>query len=112
MKRAPNYDDVMPLTEREVRILVALCGAKTMTGYSIGRQVEEDAGKNIAMGNGTLRPALDRLNRYGVIENVGVDKTGPGLPARIWRVTSLGRMILEWELSSYRRLVRLGEGRL
>jgi len=112
MKRAPNYDDVMPLTEREVRILVALCSAKNMSGYNIGRQVEEDAGKNMVMGNGTLRPALDRLDKYGMIENVGVDKSRPGLPARIWRVTSQGRMILEWELASYRRLVRLGEGRL
>jgi PadR family transcriptional regulator PadR len=112
MKRAANYEEVMPLTEREVRILVALSAARQMTGYEIARQVEEDSGKQLVMGNGTLRPALERMDKFGLIEDRGRDGTGPGKPARVWRITSLGRMMLEWELASYRRLVRLGEGRL
>ena len=111
MKRAPNYDEVMQLTEREVRILTALA-KEQMSGYEIARQVEEDSGKKLVMSNGTLRPALERMAKFGVIENRGRDSHGPGLPARVWRITSLGRMMLEWELASYRRLIRLGEGRL
>ena len=111
MKRAPNYDEVMALTEREVRILTALAKGQ-MSGYEIGRQVEEDSGKQLKLSNGTLRPALERMHRFGVIEERGRDGSGPGSPAKMWRITSLGRMMLEWELSSYRRLVRLGEQRL
>ena len=111
MKRGSNSEDVTRLTEREVRILLALAIGKKMTGYEIARQVEVDSSGRLEMGNGTLRPALERLNSFRFIEDNGKSKKGPGVPARSWGLTSLGRVILGGELQSYRKLVNLGDER-
>jgi DNA-binding PadR family transcriptional regulator len=64
------------------------------------------------MSNGTLVPALRRLEAYGAIEldKHGNARSGPG--RKIWRLSRKGRMMLELELAVYRRLVRLGHERL
>jgi PadR family transcriptional regulator, regulatory protein PadR len=102
---------IVTMTTIEISILVALAD-EPLHAYAIARKCDEDAGGEGVMSNGTLHPALFRLEASGVIE---LDKhmnarSGPG--RKIWRLSRKGRMMLELELAAYRRLVRLGHERL
>jgi DNA-binding PadR family transcriptional regulator len=102
---------IVTMTTIEISILVVLADGP-LHAYGIARKCDEDSGGEGVMSNGTLVPALARLEASGVIE---LDKhvnarSGPG--RKIWRLSRQGRLALELELASYRRLVRLGHERL
>jgi DNA-binding PadR family transcriptional regulator len=111
MKKSVDKDESTSLLESEARILLALAASQA-SGYEIARQCEKDSADNIEMSNGTVYPALRRLKQWSAVEVAGEDPSGPGKPAKVWRITQTGRMLLEWELASYRRMVRLGQERL
>jgi DNA-binding PadR family transcriptional regulator len=99
------------LSEREVRILAALATGP-LSGYAIAKSVDEDSLGALQLSNGTLYPALKRLERLEAVQDLGLRQGGPGKDKRVWQLTRTGRVMLEWEVSAIRRLVRLVESRL
>jgi DNA-binding PadR family transcriptional regulator len=99
------------LSEREVRILMALAG-KPLSGYAIVRGVDEDSLGAVKLSNGTLYPALKRLERLEAVQDLGLREGGPGKDKRVWQLTRTGRLMLEWEVAALRRIIRLAETRL
>jgi DNA-binding PadR family transcriptional regulator len=71
--------------------------------YQIGSQCQKDAHDDRRMSNGALFPALKRLHEMCLLEK---------LPYGKFRITSLGREMLVWEIDRLNRMVKLVRKRL
>ena len=80
---------------------------KTLTrgpshGYAIARSIEETSGEAVLVEDGSLYPALYRLERRGWVEaEWGTSELGRR--AKLYRLTQLGREQLVAELATWRR---------
>ena len=80
---------------------------KTLTrgpshGYAIARSIEESSGEAVLVEDGSLYPALYRLERRGWLEaEWGVSELGRR--AKLYRLTESGRDQLAAELATWRR---------
>jgi DNA-binding PadR family transcriptional regulator len=99
--------DFLPLTPQQFHILLALAGAHRH-GYGVIRDVEERTGGALRLGTGTLYTALARLEALAL-----VGESQRRAPARddddrrrYYRLTPLGRAVLEAETARLEALVR------
>ena len=80
---------------------------KTLTrgpshGYAIGRSIEETSGDTVLVEEGSLYPALYRLERRGWLEaEWGTSELGRR--AKLYRLTDSGRKQLAAETATWRR---------
>jgi PadR family transcriptional regulator PadR len=80
---------------------------KTLTrgpshGYAIARFIEETSGETVLVEDGSLYPALYRLERRRWVEaEWGVSELGRR--AKLYRLTALGRQQLVTELATWRQ---------
>ena len=80
---------------------------KTLTagpshGYAIARFIEETSGDAVLVEDGSLYPALYRLERRGWVEaEWGMSELGRR--AKLYRLTESGRLQLAAELATWRR---------
>jgi PadR family transcriptional regulator PadR len=80
---------------------------KTLTrgpshGYAVGRFIEETSGDAVLVEEGSLYPALYRLERRGWVEaEWGMSELGRR--AKLYRLTDAGRQQLEAEMATWRR---------
>src|SRR5512145_11463 len=101
---AHNY---LPLTETSFFILLSLA-TTPKHGYGIIKEVEAMSAGRVVLAAGTLYSALRRMLEDGWIERVE-----DGLPGsdnrerKLYRLTDLGRRILELETERLHALVRL-----
>ena len=73
-------------------------------GYAISRWIRETSGEQISVEEGSLYPALYRLERHGLIEaSWGTSELGR--KARFYTVTPAGRRQLVAEVDSFRSFV-------
>ena len=73
-------------------------------GYAITRWIRETSGEQITVEEGSLYPALYRLERQGLIEaSWGVSELGR--KARFYKLTPGGRRHLRAEVESFRQFV-------
>jgi DNA-binding PadR family transcriptional regulator len=86
---------------------VALAAASG-SGYGVRQQLESDALGELKVGNGSFYPALDRLVRLDAVERAPGSRPGAGL----LRLSRTGRLMMEWELTTLRRLIRVAESRV
>lgn len=85
----------------DLLILQALSGG-TAHGYSVARWIEAATDDVLALGEGTLYPALHRLEERGWVESEwGVSKNKRR--AKYYSLTPAGRERLRVEASSWRR---------
>lgn len=92
------------LSERSVLVLTSLAGGEKH-GYALIRDVEEFAG--VRLGPGTLYAALSRLEREGLIEALPeADRRRP------YRITEIGRNVLQARLETLSEVTALGLSRL
>ena len=90
------------LTEQMYYLLLAL--HEPGHGYAIMERVREMTGGRLQIGPGTLYTLLGRFEAEGLIQlNYAVDNR------KIYRLTDLGRQILEQEYERLRQLVADGE---
>ena len=97
-----------PLTPAVFHILLALAPGEKH-GYEIMKQVRQDAGGQVKMGNGTLYGSLKRMLAAGLIAEAG-DRVDPALDderRRYYRLTEAGRRALNAEMQRYREVVTL-----
>lgn len=73
-----------------------------MHGWGIGQRVQDMSGGQLEMNQGSLYPALQRLEHRGLISSDwGV--TENGRRARYYRLSAAGRRALAAEVESWRR---------
>ena len=98
------------LSKLDTSILVALL-ERPISGYVIARQCEADSDGVLSVSNGTLFPALKRLEEMNFIHPKGEPVAGPGKPKQVYQITSLGREVLSWEIRRLDKLVKLANVR-
>jgi PadR family transcriptional regulator, regulatory protein PadR len=74
-------------------------------GYAIGRAIEESSGSEITVEEGSLYPALYRMERRGWIEaDWGMSELGR--KAKFYSMTHAGRGHLQAETAEFQRFTR------
>jgi PadR family transcriptional regulator len=76
-----------------------------MHGWGITERIEQWSEEVLSVGQGTLYPALYRLERQGLISSAW-DVTANNRRARYYKLTAAGRKHVVRELESWRRLSR------
>lgn len=102
-----------PLTPAVLHILLALSTGERH-GYGIMKQVQADSQGKTKMGPGTLYGSMNRMMDAGLIRESArrVDPEMDDERRIYYELTSAGREALEAELSRYRGVVAVAEGRL
>jgi DNA-binding PadR family transcriptional regulator len=90
----------LPLTPAVFHILLALAKGDKH-GYAIMKEVMQDSGGKIRMGNGTLYGSLKRMLSDELIQDAG-DRTGDDETRRkYYKLTARGRKALNAEMKRY-----------
>ena len=99
----------LPLTESTFLIMLSLAPA-ARHGYAIMKEVAALSEDRVQLSTGTLYGALKRLLESGWIERVDEPDEGQnGRDRKAYRLTRLGRSILEAETARIRRLATAAE---
>lgn len=101
-----------PLTPAVLHILLAL-STEERHGYGIMKQVEADSQGRVKMGPGTLYGSLGRMTDAGLVRE-SAKRVDPDMDdeRRIYyKLTAAGRTALQAELTRYRSVVAVAEGR-
>lgn len=89
----------IPMTETGFYIL--LCLQEEMHGYSIVQKVEALTGGEIRLSPGTMYGSLSKMEKDGLIGFVREEEK-----RKIYRITELGREVLNLEMDRIERLYR------
>jgi DNA-binding PadR family transcriptional regulator len=97
----------LPLTPVVLHILLTLADS-ARHGYAIAQEIEEATEGQIRMGPGTLYGSIQRMLSSSLIEEASAPRHGADDDARrrYYRMTALGRSVLELELDRLARIVR------
>jgi transcriptional regulator len=87
----------------DLLILKTLVGA-SMHGWALSQQIQRQSGHLLRVGQGSLYPALQRLEQQGWIESEW-RTTQQNRPARFYTLTPSGRRALVAETRSWRAYV-------
>lgn len=92
----------LPQGTLDVLLLKAL-GLEPLHGWAVGERLEQMTGGQVRLGQGTLYPALHRLERKGWIKaKWGVSENNR--KAKFYELTRAGRKQLETETAAWRQL--------
>ena len=100
--------ELIPLTPAVFHILLSLASGDKH-GYEIMKQVKQDSGGKVKMGNGTLYGSIKRMLADGLVADAGdkVDPSGDDERRHYYQLTDLGRRALNAEMQRYHELVTL-----
>jgi transcriptional regulator len=73
-----------------------------MHGWGICRRIEQMSDQALEVNQGSVYPALQRMEKHGLITSVW-GTTANNRQARYYRITASGRRALQLELESWRR---------
>ena len=76
--------------------------AQPTHGWGIGQRIQDMSGGQLAVNQGSLYPALQRLEYRGLVTSAW-DVSENGRRARYYRITATGRRALGEEVESWRR---------
>ncbi len=93
----------VPMTESGFYILY--CLQTPQHGYGIGRRVKEMTGGEVAISAGTMYGTLSKMEQDGLIAFHGEEDK-----RKLYRITDLGREILDAEIARIERLYRNSKG--
>jgi DNA-binding PadR family transcriptional regulator len=102
-----SISDMLPLKQASFHILLALAGGERH-GYAIMQEVEANTAGQFRLGPGTLYRSIKELLATHLIEESG-DRPDPALDderRRYYRLTGLGRQVVQAEAQRLARLVR------
>src|ERR1700751_1943230 len=100
---APNSTEV-PYGTLDLMVLKTLAALGPLHGYGIARRIEQVAEGSLALNQGTIYPALLRLEQRGWIASEwGVSENNRR--ARFYSITRSGRKQLSTETESWSRTV-------
>ncbi len=109
---------MLPLREPTFFILLSLASAGPdggqKHGYAILKEVEQLSRGQVRLSTGTLYEALARLLEQGLIERLdepgGTAEDHPGKPRKVYRLTRLGRRLLEADRKRMQLLLETANG--
>jgi PadR family transcriptional regulator, regulatory protein PadR len=84
-------------------LILKVVAPNPLHGWGIAKRIQLLSGDVLAVGQGSLYPALHRLEQQGWIAAEWKD-SDLGRPAKVYRLTSEGKERLEKELQSWERL--------
>ncbi len=99
MAQIKNVSEFLPLTEATSYILLAL--NEPLHGYGVMQKIDQLSEGTVSVGPGTLYGAFTTLERDGLIAKVGEEER-----RKIFRLTSLGRQVLQTQIRRIEILVR------
>ena len=98
----------LPLTPVVLHMLLALAGERGgKHGYALAREVEEVSEGQIRMGPGTLYGSIQRMIDAGLIDEAATRKSDEVERRRYYRLTPLGRRVLELELARLHAVIAI-----
>jgi len=87
-------------------LILQLLNERDMYGYELVREIEHRSDNNLLMKEGTLYPALHKLEKQEYIECYWQDqKKGPA--RKYYKITEPGRLILTERTSEWHRYVQV-----
>ena len=86
-------------------LLLALMEQEPMYGYQLAKEIDQRSSGYFAFKEGTMYPALHRLERDKLVEGTWQD-TPNGVRRRYYRITATGRQALADRLVEWRRFSR------
>jgi len=110
--KEPPPSDFLPLTPAVLHILLALADGD-QHGYAIARTIEDLTGGTVRMGPGTLYGSIGRMVASGLLEESsrGRGRISGDERRRFYRMTTLGRRVLESEMERLDRVVALARAK-
>ena len=102
----PSPDDFLPLPHLPLHILLALAG-DTMHGWAVIKRIEEMTSGATCPSSGSLYLAMGRLEERGLLEEVASPVEDADARRRYYRLTPLGRRVLEAESQRLAGLVEI-----
>ena len=100
-----------PLTPAVLHILLALAEGERH-GYAIAQEIEAATDGDVQMGPGTLYGSIRRMLAAGLIDEAPHRKRpDDDERRRYYRLTAVGRRLLEAELARLTRVVRVARGK-
>ena len=101
-----SRDAEVPYGTLDLMVLKTLAGMGTLHGYGIARRIEQAAHGALALNQGTIYPALLRLEQKGWITSAW-GTSDNNRRARFYTITSAGRKQLTAETRLWARTVTL-----
>ena len=86
-------------------LLLSLLTGEAMYGYHIVKEMERRSSGYFCFKEGTLYPALHRLEKAELVEGVWKDASS-GVPRRYYHITAKGQGVLDERLKEWRRFSR------
>ncbi len=108
----PNPDALLPLSTPVLQVLLTLSQCD-LHGYGIIGDVAERTVGDVHLSTSTLYGAIKRMMRDGLVEESGV-RADPGADdqrRRYYRITDLGRLVLQAEAHRIERLAQMVRGK-
>jgi len=104
----PTRDDKSDVLQGTLSLMVlqTLKALGPQHGYGIARRIEQVSGDALALNQGTLYPALVRLEQKGWIKGAW-QKTESNRDAKFYSITKTGTRALEQQTERWRRLAGL-----
>jgi DNA-binding PadR family transcriptional regulator len=103
--------DFLPLTPAVLHILLALADGE-QHGYAVAQAVEALTDGAVRMGPGTLYGSIGRMVASGLIEEAARSRgRGDDERRRFYRMTALGRRVLELETDRLARVVAVARAK-
>ena len=84
-------------------LILKTIARKPLHGWGIAKRIQTLSGDSLSVGQGSLYPALHRLENQGWI-CAEWEESDLGRPAKVYSLTPEGRKQLEHELKSWERL--------
>ena len=111
--RQSEVDGLLPLSLPIFHMLLALTEGERH-GYALKRAIFQRTEGKLNLGSGALYGSIDKMLGLGLIEE-SEERPDPHLDderRRYYRITALGRRVVEAEATRLRDLVRLAESAL
>lgn len=112
MGNKASQDALLPVSPVVFHMLLALSDGEKH-GYGIMKSVEDDTGGEMTIPLGTLYGSIRRMTSAGLIEEME-ERPDPDVDderRRYYRLTSLGRQVLEAETRRLAKLVSIAQAK-
>src|ERR1700743_1058968 len=108
-----NLDPMLPLSVPFFHMLLSLTEGERH-GYALKREILQRTEKRVNLGSGALYGAINRMLEQGLIveSDERPDSHLDDERRRYYRITSLGRRVIQAEVARLRALVQLAQNRL
>ena len=90
----------------DLMVLKTIEAMEPLHGYGIARRIEEVSGGRLRLNQGTIHPALVRLQRRGWIQ-AERGKTASGRRAMFYELTAMGRKEMARESAKWKEMAEI-----